>query len=106
MKTEQELSLDVLACANKVARTSLSMPPDGDLSLEAFNFDSLSLFAFILELEQTCGIEFDDALLNHERLRSVRSAAALIASCGKEYSPRFVGAVDRSAGRASKRKEG
>ena len=40
MKTEQELSLDVLACANKVARMSLSMPPDGDLPLEAFNFDS------------------------------------------------------------------
>jgi acyl carrier protein len=80
MKTEQELVQDVLACANKVAGTSLSVTLDGDLPLEAFNFDSLGLFAFILELEQKCGIAFDDALLNHERLRSVRSAAALIVS--------------------------
>ena len=80
MKMEQDLVHDVLACANKVAGTSLSVPPDGDLPLEAFNFDSLTLFAFILELEQRCGIEFADALLNHERLRSVRSAAALIAA--------------------------
>jgi len=80
VKTEQELIQDVLTCANKVAGTSLSMTPDGDLPLEAFNFDSLGLFAFLLELEQKCGIAIDDALLNHERIRSVRSAAALIAS--------------------------
>ena len=48
--------------------------------LEAFGFDSLSLFAFILELERTCGLKFDDTLLNHQQLRSVRSVAALIAS--------------------------
>jgi hypothetical protein len=106
MKTEHELTLDVLACANRIARTSLSMPPGEDLPMEAFNFDSLSLFAFILELEQTCGIEFDDALLNHERLRSIRSAVALIASCGGECSPNFVGAEDSSAGPGSNRKEG
>jgi acyl carrier protein len=80
MKMEQDLVHDVVACANKVAGTSLSVPRDGDLLLEAFNFDSLSLFAFILELEEKCGIKFDDALLNHERLRSIRSAAALIAA--------------------------
>jgi len=80
MKTEQELVDDVLSCANKVAGTSKCMPPEEDITLEAFHFDSLGLFAFILELEQTCGIEFDDAFINHERLRSIRSVAALVAS--------------------------
>ena len=37
MRTEKELVKDVLECANKVARTSLSMLPDGDLALEAFS---------------------------------------------------------------------
>jgi acyl carrier protein len=80
MKTEQQLIDDVLDCANRVAGTSLCMLPDEDITLEAFHFDSLGLFAFILELEHTCGIEFDDALINHERLRSIRSVAALVAS--------------------------
>jgi acyl carrier protein len=82
MKTEQELIKDVLDCANRVAETSLCMPPEGDIDFKAFQFDSLSLFAFLLELERTCGINFDDALANHENFRSVRSAAAFIASLG------------------------
>jgi phosphopantetheine binding protein len=73
-----ELVSRVLECANRVAGTSLSLPQRGDVPLEAFEFDSLSLFAFILELERTCGIKFDETLLNHEGLASVRSTAALI----------------------------
>ena len=77
---EGQLVDEVLGCANKVAGTALSLPPGGDIALEAFAFDSLSLFAFILELERACGIQLDDAILNHEHLRSVRSTAALVAS--------------------------
>jgi acyl carrier protein len=87
MKTDQELIEKVLSCANKVAGTSLSLPPDGDLAIETFQFDSLSLFAFILELEETCGIKFDDVFINHERLRSIRSVAALVASCVVSSGP-------------------
>ena len=82
METQEELVNRVFDCANRVAGTDLHMPSDGDIALEAFGFDSLSLFAFILELEGTCGIEFDDILLNQEYLRSVRSVAALIAASG------------------------
>jgi acyl carrier protein len=78
--TQEELAARVLDCANRIANTSLRLPPDGDLALGAFGFDSLSLFGFLLELERTCGIKFDDALLHQEHLRSVRSAAALIAA--------------------------
>jgi acyl carrier protein len=70
----------VLDSANRVAGTNLSLPPDGDLPLEAFGFDSLTFFAFVLDLERSCGIKFDDTLLNHERLRSIRLAAALMHS--------------------------
>jgi len=80
MTTEQELVNNVLDCANRVAGTSVCMPPDGDVAFENFHFDSLGLFAFILELEHSCGIEFDDAFINHERLGSIRSVAALVAS--------------------------
>lgn len=80
METPTELANRVLECANRVTGASLSLPPDGDLPLEAFRFDSLSLFAFILELERTCGLKFDNTLLIHQQLRSVRSVAALIAS--------------------------
>ena len=48
MKTEQELVNDVLSCANRVAGTSMCIPPEEDITLEAFHFDSLGLFAFIL----------------------------------------------------------
>ena len=78
MKTHEDLLSTVLDCANRVAGTSLQMPSDGDIPLEAFEFDSLSLLAFILELERACGIAFDDALLDYERLRSIRSTTALI----------------------------
>ena len=87
MKTEQELINDVLGCANRIAGTSMCMPPEEDISLEAFHFDSLGLFAFILELEQTCDIEFDDAFINHERLRTIRSVAALVASRFGRHQP-------------------
>lgn len=82
MNIEQQESLvdQVLACANGVAGMSLTMPPDGDVLLEAFEFDSLSLFAFILELERATGVQFDEVFLHHERLHSVRSTAAVIAS--------------------------
>jgi hypothetical protein len=80
METRDELASRVLECANRVAGTSLALPPGGDVPLEAFHFDSLSLFACILELEGTCGIKFDETLLNHEQVRSIRSTAALIAS--------------------------
>lgn len=50
------------------------------MPLEAFEFDSLSFFAFMLELERMCGMKFDEMLLNHEELRSIRSVAALIES--------------------------
>jgi acyl carrier protein len=79
----------VLDCANRVSGTALSLPPDGDLPLEAFGFDSLSAFAFILELEATCGFEFDDALLDPQVGRSVRSVAALIASDSRSGSEAF-----------------
>lgn len=74
------LAEEVLGCANRVAGTALSLPAGGDIALEAFAFDSLSLFAFILELERACGIQLDDAILNHDHLLSVRSTAALVAS--------------------------
>jgi len=68
----------VLQCANRAAGTALSMPPDGDLPIEAFAFDSLSLFVFLLELERVIGMKFDETLLAHERLRSIQSVLALI----------------------------
>jgi acyl carrier protein len=89
MVTQEELANRVLDCANQIARTALRLPSDGDLALGAFGFDSLSLFAFILELERTCGIKFDDALLNQEYLRSIRSAAALIALHAGATPPRL-----------------
>jgi acyl carrier protein len=78
MKTQEELLSAVLDCANRIAGTSFRMPMDGDIPLEAFGFDSLSLMAFILELERACGIAFDDALLDYERLHSIRSTTTLI----------------------------
>jgi hypothetical protein len=68
----------VLDSANRVAgqpvaatrrRSSVGIRPD-----------SLSFFAFILDLERSCGIKFDDTLLNQEHLHSIRSAAALMQS--------------------------
>jgi Phosphopantetheine attachment site len=80
MEARDDLVERVLDCANRVSGNLLSLPAGGDLPLEAFGFDSLSAFAFILELETTCGFEFDEALLDPEGQRSVRSVAALIAS--------------------------
>jgi len=83
MDAQETLVKKVLDCANRIAHTSLHLQPDGDISLQAFGFDSLSLFAFILELERTVGMEFDEALLHHEDLSSIRSTAALIAARGQ-----------------------
>jgi hypothetical protein len=73
-----ELVNSVLQCANRAAGTTLSLPPDRDMPMEAFAFDSLSLFVFLLELERITGMKFDDTLLAHERLGSIQSVAALI----------------------------
>ena len=75
-----ELVDRVLACANRVAGTKLRIGQDGDLALAVFRFDSLSAFAFMIELEETCGLAFDESLLEPGRLKSIRSVAALIAS--------------------------
>ena len=68
----------VLQCANRAAGTSLSLPPDGDILLEEFGFDSLSIFAFLLELERACGLKVDRMLQDQERMQSVKSTAAII----------------------------
>jgi acyl carrier protein len=75
-----ELTNRVLACANKVAGKSLALPDGEDLALEAFQFDSLSIFAFMVELENEFGVSIDEALLNDQELRTVRSTAAFVAS--------------------------
>jgi acyl carrier protein len=75
-----ELEQRVLECANKAAGTALTLRAGEDIALEAFHFDSLSLFAFMIELENACAIEFDDSLTHQEHLRSVRSTADFIAS--------------------------
>jgi acyl carrier protein len=69
----------VLACANRVAGTTLVLTGDGDLPLEAFGFDSLSLLAFLLEVEDACGVDLDEALLGVENLTTIRSVARVIA---------------------------
>jgi acyl carrier protein len=74
-----DLADRVLDCANRVAGTQLRLPDDDDLALDAFGFDSLSLFAFMIELEETCGLVFDETLLEPGRLDGIRSLAALIA---------------------------
>jgi acyl carrier protein len=79
-ETHEELLNQVLQCANRAAGTSLILPHDDDIPLEAFRFDSLSLFSFLLELERTCGMKFDETLLNQEQLHSIRSAVVLIKS--------------------------
>ena len=73
-----DLADQILQCANRAAGTSLMLPPGGDILLEAFAFDSLSLFSFLLELERACGVKFDDALLAHEQLSSIRATVAFI----------------------------
>src|SRR5947209_9295012 len=81
MEPQDQDVATVLGCANRAAGTALTLPGGaGDLLLEEFGFDSLSLFAFVLELERAFGAPLDDALLDHEHLRSVRSAAALMAA--------------------------
>lgn len=78
---ESELASRVLECANRVARTTVTMSPEEDIPFTAFQLDSLSFFAFLLEVEKACAFNFDDALDNQEQLRSVRSTAAFIAAC-------------------------
>jgi acyl carrier protein len=68
----------VLECANRVAGTALSLQPSGDLSLKAFGFDSLTAFAFILELETLFGLVFDESLVDLDELHSIRSVAAAV----------------------------
>src|SRR6516225_9678652 len=73
-----QLLNSVLQCANRAAGTTLSLSPDCDMPIEAFAFDSLSLFVFLLELERVTGMKFDETLLAHEGLGSIQSVAALI----------------------------
>lgn len=68
----------VLECANRVAGTALSLPPGDDLPLKAFGFDSLSAFAFVLELESLFGLVFDESNLDLEELHSIRSVTAVV----------------------------
>jgi len=68
----------VLDCANRTAGTTFSLPPGDDLSLSEFDFDSLSAFAFIIELESQFGLAFDEGNLDIEELHSIRSVAALV----------------------------
>ena len=82
MDVSEDLLKRVLQCANQAAGTSFTLPPDGDLPLEAFQLDSLSLFAFLLELERKCGMKFDETILDDEQFHSIRSAAALIQNGG------------------------
>ena len=82
MDLSEDLLSRVLECANLAAGTSFSLPPGGDLPLEAFQLDSLSLFAFLLELERKCGLKFDESMLDQGEFQSIRSAAALIQNRG------------------------
>jgi len=75
-----ELIFRVLDCANRAAGTQLALDPEGDLPLEAFRLDSLGLFAFMVEVEKSCGIDFDEILLHSESLRTLRATADFIAS--------------------------
>lgn len=79
METSELLSR-VLDCANRAAGTALTVEPEGDVPIAAFQLDSLGLFAFMVEVEKACGIGFDEILLHSESLRSVRSTAEFIAS--------------------------
>jgi Phosphopantetheine attachment site len=82
MAVPDDLLNRVLECANRAAGKSFSLPPGGDLPLEAFEFDSLSLFAFLLELERKCGMKFDETIINLDGFRTIRSAAALVQDGG------------------------
>jgi acyl carrier protein len=84
---ESEWITRVLECANKAAGTNLTLNSEGDLPLEAFRFDSLSLFAFMVEVENTCGIAFDDVLVNQAHLRTIRTTAAYIAASREANRP-------------------
>jgi len=70
----------VLACANKVSGKMLVLPEGSDLPLEAFQFDSLSIFAFMVELENEFGVSIDEALMNDTELRTLQSTASFVAS--------------------------
>jgi acyl carrier protein len=77
---EEAVTQRVLACVNSIARTNFSLGPGEDISLEAFQLDSLSLFAFLVEVEKSFGIDFDEALLNIDNLPTIRTTAAFIVS--------------------------
>lgn len=70
----------VLDSANKVAGTAFTLAQGEDIALEAFHFDSLTLVAFMMELETACAIEFDETLTHQEHLRTIRSTAEFIES--------------------------
>ena len=75
----EELKSRVLRCANKVSGKSLSIPDHQDLPLEAFHFDSLSTFAFMIELENEFGVSLDETLFAGEEMKTVGSTASMIA---------------------------
>ena len=74
-----ELTELVLKCANKVSGKSLPMTDCEDLTLQQFQFDSLSTFAFMIELENEFGVTLDETLFGGDEMKSIRSTAALIA---------------------------
>ena len=76
----EEIVVRVLDAANKAAGTSLSIRVGGDIPIDDFHLDSLSLFAFMVELESSCAISLDDALESYDQLQSVRSTARAIHS--------------------------
>ena len=83
----EEIAVKVLEAANKAAGTSLSIGAGADIPIDDFRLDSLSLFAFMAELESSCAIRLDDAIGNYDQLRSVRSTARAIhlwLTCGAQ----------------------
>jgi hypothetical protein len=70
------------ACENLMEKRVAFIPGKNGTILDVAcrKGERLGFFAFVLDLERSCGIKFDDTLLNHEHLRSIRSAAALMNS--------------------------
>ena len=87
MQPPDELIEQVLDCANRTARKAFAMTAGSDVPLQDFEFDSLTLFAFILELERTCGIQFDEILVHYEETGTIRSLAALVVRSRETSSP-------------------
>ena len=72
----------VLACLNRSAGTSLVLPPSGDLPVAQFGLNSFSTLAFIVDLEQTFGIEVDEPALTDGSLGSVQRVAQYVVQRG------------------------